>query len=129
MLNLFPKTHPSVSLLYGKRPLQRIVVGTKAQQVEIPLKYVEDLPGKLDTSASYVGNKYHALPWEEFIKIKLDARNLIHANTKTALTGLKFFPKINALHAGQAALTNAEVVEKMATSASGTTFKYPVSDE
>lgn len=127
MLNLFPKTHPSVSLLYGKRPLQRIVVGSKAQQLEIPLKYVEDLPGKLDTSASYVGNKFHALPWEDYIKIKLDARNLIHANTKTALTGLTCFSKINALHAGQAALTSAEVVEKIATGTGK--VKYPVSDE
>ena len=128
MLNLFPKTHPSVSLLYGKRPLQRIVVGSKAQQVEIPLKYVEDLPEKLDTSASYVGNKYHALPWEDYIKIKLDARNLIHANTKTALTGLQFFPKINALHAGQAALTSADVVDRI-VSEGAVKVKYPVSDE
>ena len=127
MLNLFPKTHPSVSLLYGKRPLQRIVVGSKAQQMEIPLKYVEDLPAKVDNSASYVGNKYNALPWEEYIKIKLDARNLINANTKTALTGLKFFPKLNALHAGQAALTSADVLEKV-VSEGATKVKYPVSD-
>ena len=128
MLNLFPKTHPSVSLLYGKRPLQRIVVGSKAQQLEIPLKYVEDLPGKVDTSASYVGNKYNALPWEDYIKIKLDARNLINANTKTALTGLSWFPKLNALHAGQAALNSADVVEKI-VSAGAVKVKYPVSDE
>ena len=128
MLNLFPKTHPSVSLLYGKKPLQRIVVGSKAQQLEIPLKYVEDLPGKVDTSASYVGNKYHALPWEDYIKIKLDARNLINANTKTALTGLSFYPKMNALHAGQAAMTSADVVEKV-VSAGALKVKYPVSDD
>lgn len=127
MLNLFPKTHPSVSLLYGKRPLQRIVVGTKAQQMEIPLTYVEDLPAKLDTSASYVGNKYHALPWEDYIKIKLDARNLINANTKTALTGLQFYPKMNVLHAGQAALTSADVLEQVVAHG-GAKVKYPVSD-
>jgi hypothetical protein len=95
--------------------------------MEIPLKYVEDLPAKLDTSASYVGNKYHALPWEDYIKIKLDARNLINANTKTALTGLKFFPKINALHAGQAALTSADVLDQVVTQG-GARVKYPVSD-
>jgi hypothetical protein len=128
MLNLFPKTHPSVSLLYGKRPLQRIVVGSKAQQVEIPMKFVEDLPEKLDTSASYVGNKFHALPWEDYIKIKLDARNLINANTKTALTGLSFYPKINALHAGQAALTSASVIQEV-VSQGAAKVKYPVSDE
>lgn len=128
MLNLFPKTHPSVSLLYGKRPLQRIVVGSKAQQVEIPLKYVEDLPAKVDDSVSYVGNKFNALPWDEYIKIKLDARNLIQANTKTALTGLTLFPKINALHAGQAAINSASVVEKM-VDAGALKVKYPVSDE
>jgi hypothetical protein len=128
MLNLFPKTHPSVSLLYGKRPLQRIVVGSKAQQVEIPLQYVEDLPAKVDTSASYVGNKYHALPWEDYIKIKLDARNLIHANTKTALTGLEFYPRMNALHAGQASLVSAGVIEEI-VSQGAPVVKYPVSDE
>lgn len=128
MLNLFPKTHPSVSLLYGKRPLQRIVVGSKAQQVEIPLKYVEDLPAKVDSTASYVGNKYHALPWEDYIKIKLDARNLIHANTKTALTGLEFYPKMNALHAGQASLVSAGVIEELVSQGSPK-IKYPVSDE
>lgn len=128
MLNLFPKTHPSVSLLYGKRPLQRIVVGAKQQQLELPLKYVEDLPGKVDTSASYVGNKYNALPWEEYIKIKLDARNLINANAKTALTGLTWFPTINALHAGQAAVNTASVFEKV-VDAGAVKVKYPVSDE
>jgi hypothetical protein len=128
MLNLFPKTHPSVSLLYGKRPLQRIVVGAKQQQLEIPLKYVEDLPEKVDNSASYVGNKYNALPWEDYIKIKLDARNLINANAKTALTGLTWFPTLNALHAGQTALNTAAVVEKIVQEGAAK-VKYPVSDE
>ena len=128
MLNLLPKTHPSVSLLYGKRPLQRITVGAKAQQIEIPLKYVEDLPAKVDTSASYVGNKFNSLPWEEYIKIKLDARNLINANTKTALTGIQWFPRINALHAGQVSLTSAGLVEKI-VSQGANKVKYPVSDE
>merc|ERR1711976_816825 len=66
MINFIPKMHPSVSLLYGTRPLQRITVGTKKQQIEIPLDVVVDIPEKVDTSASYVGNKYNALPWAEF---------------------------------------------------------------
>merc|ERR1711879_842560 len=86
MINFIPKAHPSVSLLYGKRPLQRIAVGAKKQQLEVPLDVVADIPQKVDLSASYVGNKYNALPWKEFIDIKLDARNLIDADVKSALT-------------------------------------------
>merc|ERR1711920_835361 len=86
MINAIPKMHPSVALLYGKRPLQRIAIGSKKQQIEIPLNVVADIPQKVDLSASYVGNKYNALPWKDFIEIKLDARNLIEADVKSALT-------------------------------------------
>merc|ERR1712118_249169 len=69
--------------------------------IEIPLDVVSDIPEKLDTSTSYVGNKYNALPWKEFIEIKLDARNLIEAVVKSALTDLDWFGKIHALYAGK----------------------------
>ncbi|OLP79965.1 putative protein phosphatase 2C 6 [Symbiodinium microadriaticum] len=82
-----------VALLYGKRPLQRIAVGAAKQQLEIPLGVVADIPGKVDNSVSYVGNKYNALPWKDFVDIKLDARNLIEADVKSALTDLDWFGK------------------------------------
>merc|ERR1712228_324668 len=119
-----PRAHPSVSLLYGKRPLQRIAVGTRKQQIEIPLDVVSDIPTKVDTSASYVGNKYNALPWKDFVEIKLDARNLIEADVKSALTDLDWFGKVNALYAGKT--TEAEI--DLATKTIGTSkpVKYPI---
>merc|ERR1712066_457831 len=101
MLNFIPKMHPSVALLYGKRPLQRITVGASKQQIEIPLDVVADIPTKVDTGVAYVGNKYNALPWREFVDIKLDARNLMEADVKSALTDLDWFGKVNALYAGK----------------------------
>merc|ERR1712218_201457 len=112
MINFIPKMHPSVSLLYGKRPLQRIAVGAKKQQIEIPLDVVADIPEKVDLSASYVGNKYNALPWKEFVNIKLDARILIEADVKTALTDLDVFGKVNALYAGKQVEAELEVAAK-----------------
>jgi len=58
MINFIPKACPSVALLYGKRPLQRIAVGAKKLQIEIPLDVVSDIPSKVDTSMAYVGNKW-----------------------------------------------------------------------
>eukprot|EP00913_Durusdinium_trenchii_P028200 g26438.t1 len=53
MINFIPRTCPSVALLYGKRPLQRIAVGAAKQQLEIPLDVVADIPGKVDSSVAY----------------------------------------------------------------------------
>merc|ERR1719399_74517 len=112
MINFVPKTHPSVSLLYGKRPLQRIVVGAEKQQPEIPIDVVAEIPGKVDSSVSYVGNKYNALPWKDFVDIKLDARNLIEADVKSALTDLDWFGKIHALYAGKQTEAALDIAEK-----------------
>lgn len=76
-------------------------VGKAKQQIEIPLDVVADNPQKVDLSASCVGNKYNALPWKEFVSIKLDARNLMEADVKTALTELDWFGKVHALDAGK----------------------------
>merc|ERR1712078_446818 len=94
----------SVSLLFGKRPLQRVIAGA-SQQIEIPIDLVADIPAKVDTSASYIGNKYNDLPWGEFIDIKIDAANLIDSNMKTALTALDFYPKVQALYTGHKGMT------------------------
>merc|ERR1712085_108885 len=112
-----------VALLYGKRPLQRIAVGTQKQQLEIPLDVVADIPEKVDLSASYVGNKYNALPWKEFVDIKLDARNLIEADVKSALTDLDWFGKINALYAGKQVEAEMSVAAKVIASKP---VKYPM---
>merc|ERR1711975_170428 len=123
MLNFIPKMHPSVSLLYGKRPLQRIMVGAKKQQIEIPLDVVADIPEKVDTSASYVGNKYNALPWSEFVDIKLDARNLIEADVKSALTDLDWYGKLTALYAGKQTEAEMDIAKK--TIGAAQKVKYP----
>mmetsp|Transcript_91789 Transcript_91789/g.230623 ORF Transcript_91789/g.230623 Transcript_91789/m.230623 type:complete len:126 (-) Transcript_91789:70-447(-) len=123
MLNFIPKMHPSVSLLYGKRPLQRITVGASKQQIEIPLDVVADIPGKVDSSVAYVGNKYNALPWKEFVDIKLDARNLMEADVKSALTDLDWFGKINALYSGKQVEAELAVAAKVIAAKP---VKYPV---
>eukprot|EP00405_Crypthecodinium_cohnii_P005422 CAMPEP_0194747930 /NCGR_PEP_ID=MMETSP0323_2-20130528/2133_1 /TAXON_ID=2866 ORGANISM="Crypthecodinium cohnii, Strain Seligo" /NCGR_SAMPLE_ID=MMETSP0323_2 /ASSEMBLY_ACC=CAM_ASM_000346 /LENGTH=125 /DNA_ID=CAMNT_0039661823 /DNA_START=76 /DNA_END=453 /DNA_ORIENTATION=+ len=123
MLNFIPKMEPAVSLLYGKRPLQRITVGASKQQIEIPLDVVSDIPGKVDTSVAYVGNKYNALPWKDFVDIKLDARNLMEADVKSALTDLDWFGKVNALYAGKQVETEMAVAAKVIASKP---VKYPV---
>merc|ERR1719158_1791186 len=124
MINIIPKMEPSVSLLYGARPLQRIAVGVKKQQIEIPLDVVSDIPTKVDTSASYVGNKYNALPWNDFIDIKIDARNLIESDVKSALTDLDWFGKVRALYVGKA--TEAELDIATKTVGAATKVKYPI---
>mmetsp|Transcript_17324 Transcript_17324/g.33346 ORF Transcript_17324/g.33346 Transcript_17324/m.33346 type:complete len:127 (+) Transcript_17324:85-465(+) len=126
MINFIPKMHPSVSLLYGKRPLQRIAVGSKKQQIEIPLNVVADIPQKVDFGASYVGNKYNSLPWKDFVEIKLDARNLIEADVKSALTDLDWFGKVNAIYAGKQTETELDVAMK--TIGAAKTVKYPVAE-
>merc|ERR1712087_575249 len=123
MINAIPKMHPSVSLLYGKRALQRITVGASQQQIEIPLDVVADIPDKVDTSVAYVGNKYNALPWKEFVDIKLDARNLMEADVKSALTDLDWFGKINALYSGKQVEAELSIAAKVV---SAKPVKYPV---
>mmetsp|Transcript_39896 Transcript_39896/g.112750 ORF Transcript_39896/g.112750 Transcript_39896/m.112750 type:complete len:129 (+) Transcript_39896:72-458(+) len=124
MLNFIPKMHPSVSLLYGKRPLQRIAIGSRKQQLEIPIDVVADIPEKVDTRVAYVANKYHALPWREYVDIKLDARNLIEADVKSALTDLDWFGKIHALYAGKQ--TEAEMDIARRTIGAAKAAKYPM---
>merc|ERR1712050_782735 len=106
------------------RPLQRITVGASKQQIEIPLDVVSDIPEKVDNSVAYVGNKYNALPWKEFVDIKLDARNLMEADVKSALTDLDWFGKVNALYAGKQ--VEAELAVATKTIGAAKVVKYPV---
>jgi hypothetical protein len=127
MWNFLPRTEPAFSLLYGKRPLQRVVVGSRGQQIEIPLNVVEDLPAKCDTSATYIGNKYVSLPWAEFTKIKQDAANLIGANVRSALTGLDWYPKVKALAEAQTATTEAGLLSARIKGIKS--IKYPIATQ
>ena len=124
MWNFLPRTEPAFSLLYGKRPLQRVVVGSRGQQIEIPLTVVEDLPGKCDLSATYIGNKYVALPWADFSQIKQDAANLIGANVKSALTGLDWYPQVKVLAEAQTVTAEARLLDAR-VKGSGS-VKYPI---
>merc|ERR1719310_1699624 len=123
MINFVPKAHPSVSLLFGKRPLQRVIAGAP-QKIETPLDLVADIPAKVDQSASYIGNKYNALPWAEFVDIKLDARNLIEADVKSALTDLDWYGKLNALYAGKQTEAEMDIAKK--TIGAVKPAKYPM---
>ena len=107
--------------------MQRVIVGTKGQQLEIPLNVVSDLAGKCDDSATYMGNKYVALPWEEFSKVKQDANNLIYANVKSALTGLDWFPSLSSLAQGQAAQLEAQAMKDI-VSIKHAKISYPVAN-
>lgn len=124
MWNFVPRVEPAYALLFGKRPLQRVVVGSKSQQIEIPLTVVQDIPAKCDQSATYIGNKFVSMEWSSFIKIKTDANNLIHSNVKSALTDVTWFPKIKALVEGKAAQTHAALLSQVATRSARP--KYPV---
>jgi hypothetical protein len=124
MWNFVPRLDPAYSLLFGKRPLQRVVVGSKSQQIEIPLNVVQDIPSKCDSSATYIGNKYVSMDWNSFIKIKTDAHNLIHSNVKSALTNVNWFPKVKALVEGKTAQTHASLLSQIA--AKSARPKYPI---
>lgn len=47
---------------------------------------------------SYLGNKYHALPWNKYVDIKLDASNLIDSNVRSALTDLNIYKPLSAMY-------------------------------
>ncbi|CAD7966863.1 unnamed protein product [Amoebophrya sp. A120] len=113
MLNFIPRTHPSVSLLYGKRPLQRIACGSSSQHVEIPLEVTDEVVKAVDPETSYIGNKYNALPWKKFVDIKLDASNLIDSNVKSALTELDIFKPVADMYVGEKALVERTLAVKM----------------
>lgn len=97
MLNLLPRNCPSVSLLRGKRETVRILVGSRSTKLEIDQKIVQDLSENLDSSASYCGNKYAALPWDEFIHIKQDAVKLMTMGKKTAIPSAEWLQTLRAL--------------------------------
>jgi len=54
MLNFVPKSCPSVSLLYGKRGVQRITAGSAQRHIEIPLAVTNEVVESVDKSQEYL---------------------------------------------------------------------------
>jgi len=123
MLNFVPKTHPSVSLLYGKRAVQRIAVGAQERHIEIPTTVTDEISNALETHTGYLGNKFHSLPWHKYTTIKVDASNLIESNVKSALTNLDIYKSLEALYSGEKALVEKSVAATMTIPA----IKIPIS--
>eukprot|EP00920_Eleutheroschizon_duboscqi_P031638 GHVT01076262.1.p1 GENE.GHVT01076262.1~~GHVT01076262.1.p1 ORF type:complete len:136 (+),score=39.82 GHVT01076262.1:109-516(+) len=116
MLNFIPKRTPAVSLLFGKRLLQRIEVGAARHQVEIPIDILDKIHAAKDTSVAYHNGDFHPLKWKEFVKLKLDACHLLQAaeagdgaTSKSSLSGLNWFPQLTSLYTGHQALKAVDV--------------------
>ncbi|KAL8273214.1 hypothetical protein Esti_002830 [Eimeria stiedai] len=120
MLNLLPKRAAAVSLLHGKRPLQRIQVGSGKHLLELPQSSVDALYAKLQTTDSFHNNDFQPMPWKHFFSLKVSSFHLIEAaasasQTKTALANLSWFEDIAALYQTNAALTAADATAAAAT--------------
>jgi len=117
MFNFVPKRSSAVRLLYGKRPFQRIQVGSTKHQVELPLSLVEKIYGSVDESISYHNGDYNPLKWKEFVALKVTGGHLYEAATcaeppKTALTDLDWYQKICSIYSGHQSLGEVEIAEK-----------------
>eukprot|EP01066_Platyproteum_vivax_P011278 Platyproteum_vivax@DN511_c0_g1_i1.p1 len=127
MLNFIPKRCPSVSLLYGKRPVQRIQVGTGRHTLEIPLNVVDTLYNKVDASTNLHNNDYNPLQWKDFATLKLAAAHLHEASksseaTRSALTDLDWYPTIASVYSGHKTITELDVADKL----TNIKLRYPV---
>lgn len=116
MLNFLPKRLPSINLLHGKRPLQRIEVGHGKHRLEIPLSVVDQLYQNVDETKHYHNGDYNPLKWKTFMNLKLKAYYLYEASrdpraAKTALRQLEFYPKLTALYKAQLRNAQTEVME------------------
>ena len=60
--------------------------------ISIPFRYREDSPNWILTMMFDPNPRWY--PSEDFVDIKLDARNLIEADVKSALTDLDWFGKV-----------------------------------
>lgn len=85
MFNLVPKRIPSVNLLYGKRPIQRIEVGRGKHRLEVPLSAVEDLYKSVDTTKQYHNGDYHPLRWKSFLNLKYAGKQSLRLITFKSL--------------------------------------------
>ncbi|PHJ15161.1 hypothetical protein CSUI_011030 [Cystoisospora suis] len=127
MLNFVPKRCPSVSLLFGKRPLQRIEVGASRHQLEIPLAAVEKIYDKVDPKVEYHNRDFNPMKWKDFMQLKLDAFYLLEAAqaetaSKSALSDLNWFSDLADIYAGQQRMAELDVAGK----AGPVKFAYPI---
>ncbi|CBZ55845.1 conserved hypothetical protein [Neospora caninum Liverpool] len=117
MLNFIPKRCPSVSLLFGKRPVQRIEVGQARHQLEIPVETIEKIYEGVDSRLEYHNKDYNAMKWKDFMKLKLDAFYLLEASqseaaAKSALSDLNWFPDLADIYSGQQTMAAMDVALK-----------------
>eukprot|EP00919_Chromeraceae_sp_WS-2016_P064246 GHVR01152077.1.p1 GENE.GHVR01152077.1~~GHVR01152077.1.p1 ORF type:complete len:128 (-),score=15.09 GHVR01152077.1:134-517(-) len=123
MLNFVPKRAPSVSLLYGKRPIQRITIGTNKHVVEVPITITNKVCDHVDTSVDYCTGAYNPLPWKEYVRIKLSAEQLVTSDVKTSITDVQWIPNLTKLYAGQVSLVESHIFSSLAQK---TQFKMPI---
>ncbi|GAB67354.1 hypothetical protein PCYB_113740 [Plasmodium cynomolgi strain B] len=99
MLNLIPKRIVSKTLLFGKRPIQRIRVGKDKNVLELSLSDVNAIYDDVDENTHLHNKDYNPLKYHRYVKYKIAALNLIEAhkneeNKKTALTNITWYSKI-----------------------------------
>eukprot|EP00916_Digyalum_oweni_P018211 GHVL01030574.1.p1 GENE.GHVL01030574.1~~GHVL01030574.1.p1 ORF type:complete len:126 (+),score=14.53 GHVL01030574.1:26-403(+) len=124
MLNFIKRTEPRVNLLFGRRPLQRVTVGSSKQVVEIPLGVIEPIYEKIDNDTLYCMGTHSPMEWSEFAKIKVDAANIIEADVKSALTDLDFYPALTSLYVGQVVMSEMNIISRLAPKQ----IKYPLAN-
>lgn len=99
MLNLIPKNIVSNTLLFGKRPIQRIRVGKNKHVLELSLNDVNSIYEDVDKGVELHNRDFNPLKYEKYVNYKISALNLIEASAseekkKTALVNIKWYTKI-----------------------------------
>ncbi|XP_026191284.1 uncharacterized protein LOC34623302 [Cyclospora cayetanensis] len=125
MLNLLPKRSVAVSLLQGKRALQRVQVGSGKHQLELPQASVDALYSKINTTDAYHNKDFQPLPWKDFFSMKLSSFYLLEAaqspdETKSALRDLHWFGDLANIYQTNAALTAADATATAAAAVAAT---------
>jgi hypothetical protein len=70
MLNFIPKLSPTMNILFGKRPVQRIRVGEMNDCIDIPVQLITNLYKHIDDTREYANGRYSPLKWEIFATLK-----------------------------------------------------------
>ncbi|SBS85330.1 conserved Plasmodium protein, unknown function [Plasmodium ovale] len=126
MLNLIPKKVASKTLLFGKRPIQRIRVGKDKNVLELSLSDINSIYDDIDEATELHNKDYNPLKYSKYVKYKMSALNLIEAykneeNKKTALTNVKWYAKIRDYFFINFSKNQIELKEKMVPK-----FFYPI---
>ncbi|SBT38124.1 conserved Plasmodium protein, unknown function [Plasmodium ovale wallikeri] len=126
MLNLIPKKVASKTLLFGKRPIQRIRVGKDKNVLELSLSDINSIYDDIDEATELHNKDYNPLKYSKYVKYKMSALNLIEAykneeSKKTALTNVKWYAKIRDYFFINFSKNQIELKEKMVPK-----FFYPI---